>query len=194
VTVDERLAKLTKFVYLLLIIVILILFIEGGYHYFSVFKKRSEVPQVPGEKVVRLTEVGVLEKAVVCDAGSFAREFGALVYSNPLKVPDFWVKELEEKGIPVPIDIYRIKGTVSKIWEESPENQLMWELTADDQKVVIEVNRQPPPLTALTYKWPGDPKDGVREGDQVAILLAAICPAEDEPRLVFYSYTVFHEE
>jgi hypothetical protein len=141
---------------------------------------------------VRITKSGALEKEVNCNALLFQNKFPAFVYSDPLKVPDFWVKELEEKNVPVPIDIYRIKGIVSKIWEE--EGKLIWELTAGDERVEIEVNRQRPKLDALAYNWPGDPQEGVKRGDKVAVLLGAICGPEQESKLVFYTFKVVNEE
>lgn len=185
--------KFSKLIYFLLGFVLIALIVKEGSVYLFKSKKEKEVASEPVKtEKVRITEAGALEKEINCNAASFQNKFPDLVYSDPLKVPDFWAKELEGKNVPVPIDIYRIKGTVSKIWEE--EGKLIWELTAGDERVEIEVNRQPPKLNALAYNWPGDPQEKVKKEDRVAVLLGAICGPEQESRLVFYSYKVVNEE
>lgn len=144
------------------------------------------------QKLIVITKTGALEKEIVCNADFFDKEFADFVYSNPLKVPDFWVNELKEKGVSAPIHMYRIQATVNKIWEE--KGQLMWELLAGNSSIVVEVSRVPPKLNALAYKWIGDPKDKIKEGDKVNVLLGAICPSEAEPKLEFYDYKIFEEK
>lgn len=144
------------------------------------------------QKPIVITKAGALEKEIVCNSASFDKEFADFVYSTPLKVPDFWKTELQEKGVSVPIHMYRIKATVNKMWEGG--GQLMWELIAGNNSIIVEVSRVPPKLNALAYKWSGDPKDNVKIGDRVNVLLGAICDSETEPKLEFYDYKIFQEK
>lgn len=181
----SRLFKIICFVFALAVIVFLLEVI----YYFFFSPKLDEVPE---EQPKVITEIGALRNEIVCNVASFNQEFADFVYSEPLEVPEFWMTELEEKSIVSPAHMYRIKATVNKIWEE--KDQLMWELAAGNSLVVVEVNRQPSKLDALAYKWLGDPKDKVKVGDKINVLLGAICPSEGKAKLEFYDYKIAKED